>query len=505
MLLTNWLGTLCNKGRWSWNRRRRSQLKTATATRNPQNLAAAVESLEDRVMLAAVCDASTSVAITTAGFGAGGGADELIIKHGSVSAGACLGAEAFIIEAGVGTSFTYLTSTGTTGTVNPTEQLEISKELVLNPVTVGTVTIDLGANDLASPDDKVTLQNLAIHDSEVSEFLLEALTISTGAGSDLFITDETDLQTPVASGTGITFDGGIASDTLEVTLADPGDFDLTLSNTKLTKTLGATPYGEINLVGFLGGHAVLTGNADDNVFDLGGWAGNSEASIVGGVGADKLIGLEGSDNIWNITGANQGNVGTFVFQGVESLTGGTQADSFVFDDGAILDGQIDGGDSQAGTDNTLDFDIYTTRLDFVLQNQSAITGFDGSTSLSDVVPMADPFLNIDAITSGTDLQDRIQGTDLFDATWAVAATSNYLSNAVSLGFSNIEHLQGGILVDTFTVTGSLSGDIDAGDGADTVDIQAGGSVGGDIDGGLQDDSLTIDVTVGGDVTTNEVP
>src|SRR5262249_28478326 len=50
--------------------------------------------------------------------------------------------------------------------------------------------------------------------------------------------------------------------------------------------------------------------------------------------------------------------GSFAFVGIESLTGGTAADSFVFSDGAKVAGSVDGG----GDSNTADYSAYTTIL-----------------------------------------------------------------------------------------------------------------------------------------------
>ena len=82
-------------------------------------------------------------------------------------------------------------------------------------------------------------------------------------------------------------------------------------------------------------------------------------NIRGGNQSDTLIGLN-APSTWNITGANQGNITGIVtsFASVENLTGGSDADNFVFEDGDSVTGTIDGG---VGTD-LLDYTAYTSAL-----------------------------------------------------------------------------------------------------------------------------------------------
>jgi hypothetical protein len=81
------------------------------------------------------------------------------------------------------------------------------------------------------------------------------------------------------------------------------------------------------------------GNANDT-FTLNG---GSVATINGGRGSNTLIG-DNTVNTWNITGVNAGNVnGTTSFTAIGNFTGGNLDDSFQFNRGASLSGNLDGG------------------------------------------------------------------------------------------------------------------------------------------------------------------
>jgi hypothetical protein len=100
--------------------------------------------------------------------------------------------------------------------------------------------------------------------------------------------------------------------------------------------------------------------------------GNPSAGGVSLVGSD-------ADSTWNVTGHNAGTLqssqspGTVTFYNVQNLTGGTGADTFVFADGAGIDGTIDGG---GGGTNALDYSAYSSSVLVDLQTGSA-TGVGG--------------------------------------------------------------------------------------------------------------------------------
>jgi uncharacterized repeat protein (TIGR03803 family) len=81
----------------------------------------------------------------------------------------------------------------------------------------------------------------------------------------------------------------------------------------------------------------------------------------GGAEADTLVG-QNEYNTWSITGVGAGAVTTgakkLAFSNFENLTGGSQADDFVFAAGKKISGKINGG---AGA-NVLDYSAYTTAV-----------------------------------------------------------------------------------------------------------------------------------------------
>jgi hypothetical protein len=101
-------------------------------------------------------------------------------------------------------------------------------------------------------------------------------------------------------------------------------------------------------------------------------------------GAISLVGNGG--NTWDITGHNAGTLsgglvgGTVTFSGVTNLTGGAGADTFVFTDGAGVDGTIDGG----GGTNTLDYSAYSTSVLVDLQTGSATDVGQGIANIQNV-------------------------------------------------------------------------------------------------------------------------
>ena len=141
-------------------------------------------------------------------------------------------------------------------------------------------------------------------------------------------------------------------------------------------------------------------------------------SATGGAGNDTF-----NIGAWGATGSANGAAGDDTFNISTSLTadllGGTNADSFVFADGAVLTGTIDGG----GGSDTLNLSAYTTGLTV---NLNAAGVIDGATGTTAGVP-----------------------------------------NPVSGGFSNIDVVSGGTNGDTFNVNASLAANLNGNGGADS--------------------------------------
>lgn len=193
-------------------------------------------------------------------------------------------------------------------------------------------------------------------------------------------------------------------------------------------------------------------------------------TIKGGGGNDSVTGPSAS-NAWNVTGANAGTLSYFDdvpytinghsytlpmqrtvnFAGVENLTGSDRTDTFAFQDGQKVSGQVSGG---GGTD-TVDYSAYTTAVTVDFANQS-FTGAGSMTSIEN-------FVGGSAAGSTGDLLAGPNAKNVWSITAndAGSLTSSGLSLFVT--FQSFEHLVGGMSTDTFNfsdqarVTGFIEG------------------------------------------------
>ncbi len=232
----------------------------------------------------------------------------------------------------------------------------------------------------------------------------------------------------------------------------------------------------------------------------------------------SLIGPNGQDNNWDITGVNQITFLGTSFIGLDSIIGGDQIDTFKMEDGGQLTGTmgIDGGPGNniiqsvgnatwtitggadgdiattagattftnvqdlsggAGNDNfvvtdavvftgsidggtgtdTLDLSAYTTDRN-VLITGSGVDGFNGTEA-----SIAGGFANIDVVTAPVATLNTLQGENL-DNLWTVSAANTGTLNTAGniLAFNNFGTLKGGIGIDTFDLAAGVSGQIDGG-------------------------------------------
>ncbi len=334
-------------------------------------------------------------------------------------------------------------------------------------VLVPSVTIDVGASDGATPNDSVTIANNALR----SDATLGELIIRTGPGSDTVAFQDGDFRL-LGTGTGITIDGGVATDTLKVTAtSDMAEnavgFTLasTSDSTGFIRSNAGSALTSVALVGFSGEAAELTGNDTNNAFDLSGWNRLGTAKIDGLLGSDSLTGLDSAStkNLWNITAPDAGDVGGFDFIRVENLNGGSVAnDEFVFSTAGNISGQIFAG---GGTD-TLNFSAYTGPVAFTL-NANDPTGYQGFSPA-----VTNGFAGIDSLTGGASTADSITGLSLA-STWDIDGTNTVRDDAFlrTLSFTNIEQLNGGSGNDTFLVSGVQANQIRTNDGNDTLRFQ----------------------------------
>ncbi len=257
-------------------------------------------------------------------------------------------------------------------------------------------------------------------------------------------------QFNVQGGTVTSIDGGAGTNTLT------GD---NIANTWNVTGLDA---GSLNGMTFQHVSQLVGGSAADQFNVTAGGV----ASIDGGAGNNTLAGPNTAE-VWNVTGANAGNLPGLVpsFVNIQNLVGGTGNDDFVFSNGATLSGAVDGG---AGND-TLNVSAYMTATNAALTGLGPIDGYAG---------------NVTGVTGFTDLETLIGGpaagatlTGLNGAaTWAIGGAGSYTINGSgrNFAFSGITNLTGGAGADDFVFApgATFAGAIDGGGGTDTLDFSA---------------------------------
>ncbi|NER26201.1 MAG: filamentous hemagglutinin N-terminal domain-containing protein [Symploca sp. SIO1C4] len=82
----------------------------------------------------------------------------------------------------------------------------------------------------------------------------------------------------------------------------------------------------------------IDGSGGDDSFILDG---GTTSSIDGGSGSNTLIGSD-TENIWNLTGIDRGDIDGISFRLIQNLTGGSEADTVIFNNGASISGDIKG-------------------------------------------------------------------------------------------------------------------------------------------------------------------
>jgi len=147
-------------------------------------------------------------------------------------------------------------------------------------------------------------------------------------------------------------------------------------------------------------------------------------------------------NTWTVQNSNGGTVNGLGFATFNILQGGTNNDTFAFNDGVTFAGTIAGGD---GSD-TLNYQAYT----------SALT-IDLSTIASDI-ELIEGTSNADSTLIGQNVAN----------TWTVQSLDSGTVNGLDFATFNI--LQGGTNNDTFALIsgGTVTGAIDGGSGSDSL-------------------------------------
>jgi len=189
-------------------------------------------------------------------------------------------------------------------------------------------------------------------------------------------------------------------------------------------------------------------------------------TVNGGNGSDQLVrddAAGGPGTIWNITGANAGNLlipigDSLEFSNIENLTGSTNVDAFVFSNGMGVSGNINGRESS----DSLDYSAYLAANRVTVNRQtSRATGVGGT------------FSNMESVTGGA-------GSDILVGANAVQTWNVTGSNAGNIGgagifdFSAMENLVGGSGADSFVFSNGagVAGTINGQAGNDTTNFAA---------------------------------
>ena len=175
--------------------------------------------------------------------------------------------------------------------------------------------------------------------------------------------------------------------------------------------------------------------------------------------------------------SNQSNNNGFV--NIENLTGAAEDDSFIFEDGGRISGDVTGG---AGMNHL----NYSARTDDIMATLTAsdVGGFDGrATAIGGGIE------DIDRLTGGVGT-NSLTGTSA-TATWTLvgAAENTYAVGGQRLIFSNFENLTGGAGADAFNIMAVLMGNLAGGAGDDTFTFENNASIMGDLTGGAGTDTL----------------
>ncbi|MCL1471886.1 beta strand repeat-containing protein [Argonema antarcticum] len=174
-------------------------------------------------------------------------------------------------------------------------------------------------------------------------------------------------------------------------------------------------------------------------------------TIVGTTNATSNLIATNNNNIWNIIDSNSGSLnGSINFRNFQRLTGGTLEDNFIFADGAIWSGIIDGN---VGI-NTLDHSAFTTPL---------------TVNLGTLETTA---ININNIIGTTNATSTIIGTNENNV-WTITANNSGTFNS-NINFRNFQQLVGANLNDDFIFNDGINwnGTLDGKNGTDTLNYAA---------------------------------
>jgi PKD domain len=244
------------------------------------------------------------------------------------------------------------------------------------------------------------------------------------------------LATSKATGIGTTFAG---IQTVNGQPAPSTPDTLTGASVASAWTITGANSGTVSGLNFVNFGNLTGGSAVDTfTVDTGG---SLAGTVNGGGGSNVLVGPD-LPSTFSITAKNAGNLtsstGVLNFTSIQNLTGGAQANVFVFSPGFTIAGNLSGGTGGG----TLNYTGYTTAVTVNLQTNKA-TGVTGLAT------------NLDGASGGSGTNTLI-GANTAN-TWNITGANSGTVN--SFNFGGFGSLTGGTVSDTFTIGtgGSLTG------------------------------------------------
>jgi fibronectin-binding autotransporter adhesin len=396
----------------------------------------------------------------------GGSGDDAFVFSG-------IGSLSGLIDGGADTAGDSVDYTGSSGIVT----------VIIDTDVTNIETLVGGGSDytLVGPNAATTWTIASQNDGTVGSInFVDFSNLTGGSGNDSFVLSG-------GSVTGV-ITGGSGSDSLTGNNAT--------NNWNILTPNGGTVDGVFS---FSGIENLIGGSASDS-FGLNG--GSIAGTIDGSAGNDSLA-ADNVVNIWNISGADSGNVtnlGGFV--NIENLVGRTDVDSFVFDPSGTISGSIDGG---SGIDEVdLSLRTGTISVDLTSGEYTNIESFSGNganstltaTSIINTWTLSSAnsgtlngidFVDFASLVGGSDSDTFILSggapgnsmtggggddtivADISNNTWLVTGTDSGQLNGTT--FTDIDNLTGNIGSDVFYFSsgGNVSGAVDGASGSDTVD------------------------------------
>lgn len=287
----------------------------------------------------------------------------------------------------------------------------------------------------------------------------QLLLLGTGTGASFSLTDPTNQVATLAADTNALIDfhdstsllvgailgtNGIttASNGLDLSIGGSWTVDapIRVGIATIDALIGTTTASGTTVLATFTNNAVLTAGA---------------INVTARAGGDDQIQAPDLVNTWTLNGAGSGTLtnGNFsvplAFQEIETLNGGTQADTFrIFSPAATLAGAIAGG---TGTD-LLDYTPFDGAMAVTLTGPGSSDGFRGAAT-----GIGGGFDNIDGAFGSRPFNNTLTGANSINV-WTYAAND---SGTIAAGgrtfiFTNFNNLVGGTTTDTFNIVPSTT-------------------------------------------------